>query len=238
MCGTKNDGNAQTCKFCGYIFENFSSSQLNTTDKYESTTINQVPPPSEVLSTSTDSTAATQPSDLSSTDPFSTISSGTPAFVAKKSIISSIIPSLAYLAFILFATASSGFSLYSLGIILFFILVFTLPTLVSPRRFEFYDDRLVLHKTIGADKVIPYSDLTFNYVQRGRRSQIVLSSISGKVRQLLIPGNPMNKDMGMDLRQFLEKKVKSPGAPQKPAGSDNASSSSTSGPDLPGPSST
>jgi hypothetical protein len=239
MCGTKNDSGAQACKFCGYIFENFTTNQLNTTDKYESSTINQVPPPSDALSTPKVNAGLPQAADLSSstisTDPYSSMTSGTPLFVARKSIVSSLVPSIAYLAFILFATVSSGFSLYSLGIILFFILVFTLPTLFSPRKFEFYDDRLVLHKTIGADKVIPYSDLTYNFVQRGRRSQIVLSSISGKIRQVLIPGNPTNKEMGMDLRQFLDKKLKPPSTTKDAtSANDSESYSQPSGPDSSG----
>jgi hypothetical protein len=227
MCGTKNDNGAQTCKFCGYIFENFNTNQVSTTDKYVSSSLNQVPA-NENLNTAADSVPAMAMNDLStsSTVPFSTITSESPVFIVKKSVWSSILPSIAYLAFILFATASSGFSLYSVGIILFFIVVFTVPTLFSPRRFEFYDDRLVTHKIIGGDTALPFSDLVYNQTQRGNRSQMILSSKSGKLRQLVIPGNPTNKELGMDLRQFLDKKLgnanqKQPQGPKNAEGSTN-----------------
>ena len=120
-------------------------------------------------------------------------------------------------------TTSAGISIYSLAITLIFIAVALVPVLFSPRRFEFYDDEVKVHKTIGGDTLIPYSDIAYNYAQRGNRSQVVLSSISRRMRPLVVPGNPANRDLGMDLNQFLEKKVRKPGT--ETPGAKNASSS-------------
>ena len=47
-----------------------------------------------------------------------------------------------------------------------------------------------------------------------RRSQLVLSA-AGQKRPIVIQGNPLNKELGMDLRQFLSSKVKKPEVSKK-----------------------
>jgi hypothetical protein len=225
MCGTENPKNAQTCKFCGYIFENFDTGQIDTSNKNVPAALNQVPSSRNEDSSAEPGSEEKFPdmTASSSTVPIPTMGSGAPAFVVSKSVLSSILPSIVYLVFILVFTTSAGISIYSLAITLIFIAVALVPVLFSPRRFEFYDDEVKVHKTIGGDTLIPYSDIAYNYAQRGNRSQVVLSSISRRMRPLVVPGNPANKDLGMDLNQFLEKKVRKPGT--ETPGAKNASSS-------------
>jgi len=207
MCGTQNAQNADSCKYCGYLFENFNAATLNPAGKDFSTKSNQVPTSESMNTVPANTNVETFDKTPSSVESMSTISTGPPSFVVSRSLLSSIIPSLAYLIFILFITTSAGFNLSTLAIFVFFIALAVVPVLISPRRYEFFDDSLRIHKIIGADSEIPYSELTLNDVAAGRRAQIVLS-VSGKSRQLVIPGNPTNKELGLDLNQFLEKKLK------------------------------
>ncbi|MDA4129959.1 MAG: hypothetical protein OK457_04235 [Thaumarchaeota archaeon] len=234
MCGTQNAQSANACKFCGYIFEDFKTAGLSSTDG------NIAPPASKV---SVDENLNTVPTNsnvenfpdisTSSTSPVSSINTGAAVFVVSKSLLTSILPSLAYLVFVLLVTLSSGLNLYTLGIFVFFIAVAVLPQLFTPRRFEFYDDRVRVHKIIGGDSEIPYSDLTYSFFSRGKRSQIVLSSLTRRRQQLAIPSNPINKDLGMDLNKFLETKMKKPEAKTsgKNTSSDRSAGSTAANPD-------
>src|SRR5690349_13123575 len=135
MCGTQNAQNANSCKFCGYIFEDFNTAGLNAPDG------NISPPTSKVsvdenLNTVRPNSNVENVPDIftSSTSPVSPINPGVPVFVVSKSLLTSILPSLAYLVFVLLVTLSSGLNLYTLGIFVFFIAVAVLPQLFTPRR--------------------------------------------------------------------------------------------------------
>ncbi len=64
-----------------------------------------------------------------------------------------------------------------------------------------------MHKIIGGDSEIPYTGLEVYDYRAGRKPRIVLSA-AGQRRPIVISGNPMNKELGEDLNQFLSKKVK------------------------------
>jgi len=64
-----------------------------------------------------------------------------------------------------------------------------------------------MSKVIGGSSEIPYSDLEILDYSKGRRPQIILAT-KGQRRRILIPGNPTNGELGVDLNQFLEKKLK------------------------------
>jgi hypothetical protein len=200
MCNTQNDQSAQSCKYCGYIFEDFSTATpgVNTSsfssqqqpENFESTS----PAPRE---TSFSTIPASQ----------STLSSGTPLFVVTRSLLASFLPALLYLLVFVFLGLIT-FSISSIIYIAFFVVIALVPSLFSPRKYEFYDSSLKIHKIIGGDTEYPYSEMTL-YGSRGvgRRGQIILS-VTGKKGGITIPGNPMNQELGKDLNQFLETKAK------------------------------
>jgi hypothetical protein len=202
MCGTINDASAQSCTFCGYLFEDYGTGTVSppkaesppASDNTISTPMEQIPAP-----------------PASYTSPV--ISGGAPLFLVSKTLLSTVIPSLIYLVFIGFVGLSSGFSLYTVALIAFFLIVALVPALLSPRRFEFYDDSLKIQKTIGGVSEYPYSEMTLmDPPARGRSQQIVLS-ITGQRRPVIIPKNPTSQNLNMDLRQFLSGKLKKPQTP-------------------------
>jgi hypothetical protein len=147
--------------------------------------------------------------------PTATISSGSPLFVVSKSLLASIIPSIAYLLFIIVISSYSSVSLFSLLLIIVLIGASVVPILFTPRKYEFSDDSLRIHKIIGGDKEFQYADLAIYDSPMSRRSQLMLSA-AGQRRPIVIPGNPTNKELGMDLKQFLSSKLKKPETGQNP----------------------
>jgi len=222
MCGTMNDQNAQSCSFCGYIFEDFgsgtvssgsASSSNDTSASIQNDNINKVPTPADQVSTIPSST--------------STVSTGSPLFVVTRSFLATILPSLIYLFLIFAVGIYSGFSYYSILLVVLFLIIAVLPSLFSPRRFEFYDNSLKTHKIIGGDAEIPYSSLTMlDSPIRGRSQQIALS-VAGQRRPIVINKNPKNQDLGVDLRQFLTSKLKKPDDVKTTGSTDPASGSSS-----------
>ncbi len=203
MCGTSNDKNAQSCKYCGFLFEDFASSGIRT----GSASTNPFPPP----------TQEQQPQSINAipapsvTDTFGMptpiTSIGAPLYTVSKSLLGSIVPSIVYLVFILFVTATTTFSLFSVAFITIFILISILPALFTSRKYEFFETSLRMHKIIGGDSEIPYTALEVRDYRAGRRPQIVLLA-AGQKRPIVISGNPTNKELGLDLNQFLGKKLK------------------------------
>ena len=193
MCNTLNAQDAQSCKYCGYIFEDFSNTGTSNT------TPPQWPQPSS------NNFAATPPADAIPNQP--TVSTGSPLFVVSRSMLSSLAPGIVYLVFVAIFSVASGFSIYSLGVIVIFILVATVPVLFTPRKYEFYDGSLRITKIIGGTSEIPYSDLEIQDYPMKRRPRIILS-VAGQRRSIIIPGNPTSAELGEDLNQFLHKKLK------------------------------
>jgi len=181
--------------------------------------LNTVPPPTDI-----DSSASSYAQPSSSL-------SGSALYVVKKSLIGSIVPALLYLFFIASIGLFSGFSLYSIILVVFFLLVALVPALFSPRSFEFYDESLKIHKIIGGGSEIPYSSLSLlDYPARGRSQQVVLS-VAGQRRPLIIGKNPTNQSLGMDLKQFLNSKLKKPESSEKPGNDNSQGAKETDGED-------
>ena len=228
MCETQNDQSAQSCKYCGYIFEDFNttgadalntSSSMTTQDHIEPE-INTSPPPVE---TNSIPAAPITPSIFSS---------GSAIFTVTRSLFGSIVPAIIYFLLI----ASLGLltlSLSAIFYIVFFVLIAFLPVLFTPRKYQFYETSLTIHKIIGRDTELPYSSVSlYEPVRGGRKSQVILAP-EGHKRAMIIPGNPTNDALGLDLKQFLEKRLKryDPKPPSDRAsqelasGADNADSS-------------
>ena len=202
MCGTSNDQSAQSCKYCGFLFEDFGNQGIST----GSGSSHPLPQQQEEQPPSINTIPAPSPTDTFGMSS-STTSAGTPLFTVSKSLLGSIGPSIAYLVFILFFATTTSFSSLSIAIVVIFVLIAILPVLFSPRKYEFYDSLLRMHKIIGGDSEIPYTGLEVHDYRAGRRPRIVLSA-AGQRRPIVISGNPMNKELGEDLNQFLSKKVK------------------------------
>ncbi|HXQ91841.1 MAG TPA: hypothetical protein VN739_02465 [Nitrososphaerales archaeon] len=198
-----NDQGAQSCGYCGYLFENFSTPVLSASDNekpIQPSPLNTIAPPSD--------------QEFSTTYPSSSVSSASPLFVVSRSLLASILPGITYLLFIVVISSISSVSVFSLLLIVLLIAVSVIPILFSPRRYEFFDNSLRIHKIIGGDSEFQYSDLTMYDSPTRRRAQLVLSAV-GQKRPIVIQGNPMNKELGMDLKQFLSSRLKKPESTQK-----------------------
>ena len=193
MCSTVNKGDAKSCKSCGYSFEDFDVADFNSN-----------PSPAQWAPKQPTSSGDSFPVSDSSAE---IISGSSPLFVVSKSIFSLLTPGILYLVFILFVTFSGGTDYTSLGLIVVFVLLAVLPIFFTARRFEFYDNSLRMVKPIGGASGIPYSDLMIEENFSGRRRRIVLYSLGQRRRNIVIPGNPTNTELGEDLDHFLQKKV-------------------------------
>jgi hypothetical protein len=187
MCGTKNDERAHSCSYCGYIFEDFSSQ-------------------TDTLSNSFATAAQNQP-QVNTVDTKPPLA-GSPLFVVSRSLLSSLSLAIVYLVVIVFFGLYS--SVYFIIFVAFFLLLAVMPILLTPRKYEFFDTSLKIHKIVGGDTEISYSDLTLNESQAGRRRPQIVLSVEGERRMILIPGNPSNNELGLNLNEFLEKNVKKP----------------------------
>ena len=190
MCDTLNDSNAQTCKSCGYIFEDFSTTGVSNPPQWEKSWGTSTAPPAA--------------NDFSIPP---TISTGSPLFLVSKSLLRSLGQGIVYLLFIAIFTLGTSISVYSLGVIALFILIAFAPPLFTTRKYEFFDNSLRMSKVIGGSSEIAYSDLEILDYSKGRRPQIILATV-GQRRRIMIPGNPTNGALGEDLNQFLQKKLK------------------------------
>ena len=66
----------------------------------------------------------------------------------------------------------------------------------------------MIHKMVGHDTELPYSDVSLYEPVRGNRKSQVILAPQGRKRAMIIPGNPTNDALGLDLKQFLEKRLK------------------------------
>jgi hypothetical protein len=221
MCGTMNDQGAQSCGYCGYLFENLNAPVASAVDNKKETQpspLNTVAPPSD--------------QEFSTLYPSSSRSSGSSLFVVSKSLLASMLPGITYLLFIVVISSISSVSVFSLLLIVLLIAASVIPILFSPRRYEFFDNSLRIHKIIGGDSEYQYSDLTLYDSPIRRRAQLVLSA-AGQKRPIVIPGNPMNKELGMDLKQFLSSRLKKPESTQKANEQDTSEVDATTNSDTP-----
>jgi hypothetical protein len=241
MCGTKNDIDAKSCKYCGYLFEDFGSPGVSTITSDNSVLSRSNQPEQSSMKTKEFPPATSTMDEIqaprSSQTPSSSSLNGTPLFVVSKSLLSSLAPSIGYLIFIALFASVSGSALYSIGLIVVLLLVMILPVLFSARKFEFYENSLRLHKIAGGDSEIPYSDLTLYDSPKGQRRPRIILSAAGQGRPIVIPGNPTNKELGQDLNQFLSQRVKKSSAQganqdKNAEGSASVSESTDSEPDV------
>ncbi|MDG7001355.1 MAG: hypothetical protein JRN15_19840 [Nitrososphaerota archaeon] len=202
LCGTKNDQKSKSCKNCGYVFiDDFGSSSVDTSS--ESNLASSPHEEQDLWKTN-----LSTPLPSTDTSPVSSASSsGAPLYVVSKPLLGSIAPVLLYIVLIFFLTGGTNFSILSIGIIAIFVVAAIFQVLVSTRKYEFYDDSLRMHKTIGGDSEVQYSQLEKYDYPVGRRPRLVLSA-AGHRRPIVIPGNPSNGEQGVDLNQFLTKKLK------------------------------
>ena len=203
MCGTKNSADATTCKSCGYTFETFNASDAGS------------------LSAPEEPTPSFDSNETPTTPPPATLA-GSPLFEVNKSLTGSVIPLVIYLLFI--GLSGLILNVYFVLFILIFVLMTIVPILTSPRKYEFYSDSLKLHKIVGSDSEILYSNMTL--YDSPRRGGIGLL-VEGQRRPILISGNPMNTELNQTLKEFLEKKLKKyetkpPNQPTTPESPDDA----------------
>ena len=226
MCGTINDPNAQSCKYCGYIFEDYAVGSSGVALNSSASQPNPAQLPSFEAGSPQQSSATEEPMPTimtgrkETTDP--TGIAGNPSFVVTRSLVGSLVPALGYLVFISLFGAFSISDPISIVLIAVFALIVILPVLFSPRKYEFSDSNLRIHKIIGGDSEIPYSEMTLIDMPSGRRPQIALQS-EGQRRPMVIPGNPENKEIVQNLKQFLETRVRKPPKSSPPENQENRS---------------
>lgn len=192
MCGTKNDQSAASCSFCGYLFEDYNTSGASSAPQQNQTAAPPIASPPETTSYASAPIGST---------------GGIPIFSVSKSFVSTLIPTVVYLVFMLLIVASTGFSIFGIAIVVIFLLIPTATTLLTPNKFEFYEDYLRTRKPVGGDAEYQYSALELYDYPTKRKERIYLS-VSGTRKVILVPNNPTNKERNQDLKQFLETKVK------------------------------
>lgn len=204
MCGTLNDQNAQSCSFCGYLFEDYSTTNLNQPTSQQQRTPSTLPAYGDTTAPAKMPEQTPAPSQAYTSD-----SSGSPLFTVNRSIWGTIIPSVIYLILVSALGLFSSFSLYSIVLVVFFLLIAVVPALFSPRRFDFYEDSMKVHKTIGGDAEYPYTSVSMvEYPNMRRQTRSVVLNVTGQRGQFVLGKNPTNQQLGMDLRQFLTQKLK------------------------------
>ncbi len=207
MCASQNDVGAQSCKFCGYLFEDYSSTGVTTPNSY-SVSKQEEAKTSKLEDSKTQNltTEDTEPTPITSFSA-STVSGLSPLFVTSRSMFGSILPAVIYLLFFASLGSFSSLNIFNVALIAIFVLIVIVPVLTTPRKYEFYDHSLRIHKIVGGDSEIPYSELKlYDIPSRSRRQRIILS-IAGRSRPISIPGNPENKNLGQNLYQFLERNL-------------------------------
>ncbi len=190
MCNTMNDSNVEACTYCGYIFEDFVTKN------------NQTQIPSSKFKREPQAEIPSVSAGIPTTE-------GSPVFVASTSLLSALVPLAFYIAIGFFAF-SSGAGAISIALFAFIVVFAVIPLLNAPRKFEFYDDSLKIHRTLRGITVIPYSDITISEFSSGfRKSTRTYLSIKGRRRPIALPGNPTSKELGVDLKQWLTQKLQS-----------------------------
>ena len=207
MCTSQNDKGAQSCKYCGYLFEDYSSTGVVTPNGYSDSKQEEAKT-AEIEDSKTQdlTTEDTEPPPITSFGT-STVSGFSPLFVASRSLFGSILPAVIYLLFFASLGSFSSLNIFNIALIAVFVLIVIVPVLTTPRKYEFYDHLLRIHKIVGGDSEIPYTDLKLYDNPSGSRRQRIILSITGRSRPIAIPGNPENKDLGQNLYQFLDRNL-------------------------------
>lgn len=201
MCSTQNDYSAQSCKFCGYLFENYTISGANPPN-YNSNSSWETKSTTETkVETEDQMSAPTSPNHTA-------ISGSSPLFMATRPLLSSILPAVIYLLILASLGSFSSLNIFTISLIAVFILIVAVPILTAPRKYMFFENSLLIHKFVGSDKKLLYSDLTLYDLPPGFKRPRIVLGVAGHTRPIGIPGNPTNKDLGESLYQFLEKSLK------------------------------
>ncbi len=214
MCNTVNDSTAQSCKYCGYIFEDVSptgtTSSVSTAG--EISPQNVVTPPEGPIPVS-----SYQSPSFQSSAPVFVVSSSWRDRRNLTSIIIGAVLAVFYIVSDLPIITGSGFSVTSL-VFLIFPALFILPAFLSSRTYEFYDNALVI-RGVGSNREIPYSQISAvsNY-----RGALVLQ-LNNQWRQVRVQGKIKSTTVGVDLPTWLNQKIK----PQQSPDSSKSSSQDT-----------
>ncbi len=192
MCNTVNDASAESCKYCGYLFEDSSLNRIQVTPNVAP---QNVVPPSGV---------AVQPVASS---PVPRPQTSTPVFVISKSWkdkrnLGSFIVPIFLVILILF---SGGFDVFSL-LFLIVPVVFILPIFLSNKTFEFYENSLIVSGGRGMQQQIQYSDISeVKPNQRSGNSFYLV--LKNQWRGILIQGTLKAKTIDADPFTWLSRKI-------------------------------
>jgi hypothetical protein len=214
MCNTINDSSAQSCSYCGYIFENVAPVDAGSFPSQRDAA------PTNVLS---------QPDATASPSYSTTAQSGlVPVFVVKSSwrdrnhlpsLIFGIIITAVYIVLYLPFYASANYNIGSF-IFLIFPFLFILPAFTSNRTFEFYENSLTI-RGIGSVKEIPYSEISAVSTVRGR----TFIQLKNSWRAIRLQGTIKSNTAGQDPYEWLSNKIKAENPPEAP--SDTSAQDST-----------
>jgi hypothetical protein len=198
MCNTVNDDSAESCKYCGYIFEGVSTARSAT----------------EALNVNTSAAQDTQPDTIprARSRNSSIIPSGSSAtFVLKSSwkdrrnlpsVIVGVLLAAFYIIINLPFSYGSSFSAETL-IFLIIPVLFVLPAFTSNKTYEFFDNSVVI-SGIGSRREIPYSEVASVAEVRGR----IYLQLKNQWRQIRVQGNTISNTSGQELAEWLSKKIK------------------------------
>lgn len=185
MCDSLKEPDAETCKTCGYIFEDLASS-LDSAPRLKNSW----------LAGTTVSDGSLQQLD----------STGSPLFVSSTPMRTHMISAVTTAIVAVPVILGAGHDIYS------FVLGVALPVagglvsfLFSAKKYEFFDNLLLMKGVVGRSSDVQYSELKIQRPWRGRWRGMVLSR-TGKRRPMLIQSNPRD-GMGETLTHFLEKKL-------------------------------
>lgn len=202
MCDTVNDSQAESCKYCGYIFEDVASESPRVAPSNASDVA-----PANVARNDT----GTQNQSFNSFTP--EINTSTAAFVIKNSwkdrrnipsLIIAVLVILFYVANYVPAIQSGSFSAEDL-IFLVIPVIFILPLITVNKTFEFYADHLSVNG-LGSHQTILYTQIDSVTSYRGR----TILQLKDTWRQIRIQGNVKSNSTGQDLVTWLNQKIKQP----------------------------
>lgn len=199
MCNTVNDSSAESCKYCGYIFEDVSTS--NTTSSRPALT--DIAPENVV-----DEPALSTPQSGFGSS-VSQATGSAPVFVLKSSwkdrtnlprVILGLALSVFYILLNVPVFAGGAYSLYNL-VFLVILIPFLLPIVTANKTYEFFDNSLVI-RGVGSNRDIPYSEISGVTNVRGR----IYLQMKNQFRQVRVQGVVKSNTSGMDLVPWLNQK--------------------------------
>jgi hypothetical protein len=200
MCNTVNDSAAESCTYCGYIFEDVAakkslSSPNGVSEAAPTNVVQNNPAPANRSFAST-------PTENNPSSAVFVVKSSWKDRRNIPSIIIAVLVILFYVASYVPAIESSSLSPVSL-IFLVIPFVFILPLITNNKTFEFYDSYLSI-SGLGSHQTIPYSEIISVNNYRGR----ILIQLKNTWRQVRVQGTVVSNSTGQDLVAWLNQKIK------------------------------